>query len=162
MLNLEDLANGNGGWQATTPMPTPRNQFSTVTFQGKIYAIGGQFNHDSQQLDQARVDIFDPETNSWSNGPPLPKGHSHAEGATFVHDNKIWMIGGHTTPMGGSKAQDPDILTLAPGSQWQKVGELPNPLSSPAAGIIDGIMYIGGGAYQGSTVQSKMWMAPVP
>ncbi len=162
VLNLEDLANGNGGWQATTPMPTPRNQFSTVTFQGKIYAIGGQFNHDSQQLDQARVDIFDPETNSWSNGPPLPKGHSHAEGATFVHDNKIWMIGGHTTPMGGSKAQDPDILTLAPGSQWQKVGELPNPLSSPAAGIIDGIMYIGGGAYQGSTVQSKMWMAPVP
>ena len=162
VLNLEDLANGNGGWQATTPMPTPRNQFSTVTFQGKIYAIGGQFNHDSQQLDQARVDIFDPETNSWSNGPPLPKGHSHAEGATFVHDNKIWMIGGHTTPMGGSKAQDPDILTLAPGSQWQKVGELPNPLSSPAASIIDGIMYIGGGAYQGSTVQSKMWMAPVP
>ena len=106
--------------------------------------------------------IFDPETNSWSDGPPLPKGHSHAEGATFVHDNKIWMIGGHTTPMGGSKAQDPDILTLAPGSQWQKVGELPNPLSSPAAGIINGIMYIGGGAYQGSTVQSKMWMAPVP
>lgn len=161
VLNLDELENGNAQWQETTPMPTPRNQFSTVTFQNKIYAIGGQFNHDSQQLDQPRVDIFDPRTNTWSSGPALPKGHSHAEGATFVHDNKIWMIGGHTTPAGGNKSQDPDILTLAPGGQWQKTGELPNPLSSPAAGIINDMLYVAGGAYGGSTVQAKMWAAPV-
>ena len=162
VLKLDEWATGNGQWRSSTPMPTPRNQFSTVIFQNKIYAIGGQFNHDSQQLDQARVDIFDPQTATWSSGPALPKGHSHAEGATFVHDNKIWMIGGHTTPGGGTKAQDPDILTLEPGGQWQKVGELPNPLSSPAAGIIDGMLYVGGGAFGGSTVQAKMWMVPVP
>ncbi|NKB33843.1 MAG: hypothetical protein GKR91_12160 [Pseudomonadales bacterium] len=162
VLNLNDWAMGNAQWQTSTPMPTPRNQFSTVAFQGKIYAIGGQFNHDSQQLDQVRVDIFDPQTESWSSGPPLPRGHSHAEGATLVYDDKIWMIGGHTTPTGGTKSQDPDILTLSAGGQWQKVGELPNSLSSPAAGIIDGVLYVGGGAYGGSTVQAKMWMAPLP
>ena len=162
VLNLDDWTNGAGSWELSTPMPTPRNQFSTIVFQGKIYAIGGQFNHDSQQLDQARVDIFDPVAKTWRNGPPLPKGHSHAEGATFVYANKIWMIGGHTTPEGGSKSQDPDILTLAAGGQWQKVGELPNPLSSPAAGIFNGMLYVAGGAYGGSTVQAKMWMAEVP
>ena len=162
VLDLDEWASGDGQWRSSAPMPTPRNQFSTVTFQGKIYAIGGQFNHDSQQLDQSRVDIFDPQSKSWSEGPALPKGHSHAEGATFIHDNKIWMIGGHTTPAGGTKAQDPDVLTLAPTGHWQKVGELPNPLSSPAAAIINEIIYVAGGAFGGSTVQAKMWMAPVP
>lgn len=161
VLNLDDWKNGTARWTTSTPMPTPRNQFSTVVFQGNIYAIGGQFNHDSQQLDQPEVDIFDPSNNTWSSGPELPKGHSHAEGATFVYANKIWMIGGHTTPAGGSKSQDPDILTLAPGGHWQKLGELPVPLSSPAAGIINETLYVGGGASGGSTVQSKMWMRPI-
>lgn len=162
VLDLNAWKNGNGEWRDAAPMPTPRNQFSTVTFQEKIYAIGGQFNHDSQQLDQARVDIFDPASGNWSSGPALPKGHSHAEGATFIYDNKIWMIGGHTTPAGGTKSQDPDVLNLSPSGRWEKVGELPNPLSSPAAGIIDGVIYVGGGASGGSTVQAQMWMAPVP
>ena len=95
-------------------MPVPRNQFSCVTFDGKIYAIGGQFHHDSEQLDQARVDVYDPASDTWTSGPPLPKGHSHAEGSTFVHDGRIYMAGGHTTAPGESKQVDPDILALVP------------------------------------------------
>ena len=72
------------------------------------------------------------------------------------------MIGGHTTPAGGNKSQDPDILSLARGGQWQKVGELPGPLSSPAAAIIRGKLYVAGGAQGGSVVQSKMWVSPAP
>ena len=96
----------------------------TVVLEGRLYAIGGQFHHDSEQLDQPRTDIYDPVTDAWSSGPDLPKGHSHAEGATFVHDRRIYMVGGHTTPAGGTKSQDPDILRLTPGGQWQNVGEL--------------------------------------
>jgi len=102
-------------------MPVPRNQFSTAVLDGKIYAIGGQFHHDSMQLDQPRTDAYDPQNDSWSSEPDLPKGHSHAEGATFVHDNHIYMLGGHTMPVGGSKSQDPDILRLAVNGQWEKV-----------------------------------------
>ena len=162
VLDMEDWARGSASWFHAAPMPVPRNQFSTVVFDNKIYAIGGQFHHDSEQLDQPRTDIYDPQTDSWSSGPALPKGHSHAEGATFVHDGKIYMIGGHTTPAGGSKSQDPDILSLARGGQWQKVGELPGPLSSPAAAIIRGKLYVAGGAQGGSVVQSKMWVSPAP
>lgn len=162
VLDMEDWARGSASWSHAAPMPVPRNQFSTVVFDNKIYAIGGQFHHDSEQLDQPRTDIYDPQTDSWSSGPTLPKGHSHAEGATFVHDGKIYMIGGHTTPAGGSKSQDPDILSLARGGQWQKVGELPGPLSSPAAAIIGGKLYVAGGAQGGSVVQSKMWVSPAP
>ena len=51
---------------------------------------------------EAAIDVYDPKTDSWSRAPDLPKGHSHAEGGTFVHDGRIYMVGGHTTPKGGT------------------------------------------------------------
>jgi len=161
-LDLENWAQGSATWSESAPMPVPRNQFSTVVFNGRIYAIGGQFHHDSVQLDQPRTDIYNPATNTWTSGPNLPKGHSHAEGATFVHGGNIYMVGGHTTPTGGTKSQDPDILRLTRGGTWQKVGELPGPLSSPAAAIIGDRLYVAGGAAGGSTVQSGMWVSSAP
>ncbi len=162
VLDLDEWAQGSARWRNAAPMPEPRNQFSCVAFDGKIYAIGGQFHHDSMQLDQARVDIYDPETDSWSNGPPLPKGHSHAEAGTFVHDGRIYMVGGHTTKKGESKKIDPDILALAVGGQWELVGKLPMPLSSPAAAIIGGKLYVGGGSPNGRNVQADMWVTIAP
>ena len=162
VLDLEEWAQGRAGWTAAAPMPEPRNQFSCMTFDGKIYAIGGQFHHDSEQLDQARVDIYDPETDTWTSGPPLPKGHSHAEGSTFVHDGRIYLAGGHTTAPGESKQVDPDILALSPDGEWELVGKLPMPLSSPAAAIIDGRFYVAGGSPGRSAVQADMWVGRLP
>lgn len=162
VLDLDAWAEGRAEWQDAAPMPVPRNQFSCVVVGGKIYAIGGQFHHDSMQLDQARVDIYDPVTDSWSSGPSLPKGHSHAEGATFVHSGRIYMAGGHTTAAGASKEVDPDILSLVPGGTWENVGTLPMPLSSPAAAIIEGKFYVAGGSPGRSAVQADMWVSGVP
>jgi len=162
VLDLDQWAEGSARWTSAAPMPEPRNQFSVVTIDGKIYAIGGQFHHDSMQLDQARVDIYDTKTDSWSSGPVLPKGHSHAEGGTFVHAGRIYMVGGHTTPEGGTKSIDPDILALRPGGQWEVVATLPMSLSSPAAAIIGGKLYVAGGSPNGRLVQGNMWVRDTP
>lgn len=162
VLDLDDWAAGSANWQDAAPMPYPRNQFSAVSIGNRIYAIGGQYNHDSQQLDQARVDIYDAETGSWSRGPDLPKGHSHGEAGTFVHEGRIVMVGGHTTPAGGRKSIDPDILVLEPGGEWALLGKLPMPLSSPAAAIIGGKLYAAGGSATGRGAQAKMWVADLP
>ena len=157
-----DLSQKRPKWTNAAPMPSPRNQFGMVTLNGKIYAIAGQFHHDSGQLDQPRVDIYDPKTDSWSSGPALPHGHSHAEGGTFVHDGRIFVVGGHATPEGGKKRIDADILALVPGGQWKLVGKLPMPLSSPAAAIIGGKLYVAGGSPNGGSVQARMWVRSAP
>jgi N-acetylneuraminic acid mutarotase len=158
VMDLDEYAQGGGQWRAeAAPVPLPRNQFSTIQFDGKAYLIGGQFHHDSCQLDQAQVDIYDPATDSWSEGPPLPYGHSHSEGGTFVHQGKIYMVGGHFTPEDGRKRIDPDVLRLEPGGDWEVIGKLPVPLSSPAARIINGTFYVAGGSLDGGSVQPKMW-----
>jgi N-acetylneuraminic acid mutarotase len=162
VLDLDAWEKGDAQWENLAPIPVGRNQFSMMALEGKIYAIGGQFGHDAGQIDQARVDIYDPKTDTWSEGPPLPKGHSHAEGSTFVHDGRIYMAGGHTTPEGGRKEIDPDILALAPGGQWELVGKLPHPLSSPAAAIIQGKFYLAGGYNNEGIVQEKVFMRDAP
>ena len=43
VLDLDEWAQGSAQWTDAAPMPEPRNQFSCVTFEGRIYAIGGQF-----------------------------------------------------------------------------------------------------------------------
>ena len=91
-------------WVEAAPLPLPRNQLSVAVLNDEIYVIGGQLNHDKQQLDQTNVDIYNPTTDSWRAGPDLPYGHSHSEGATFVYNNQIWMIGGHHTPAGKNKS----------------------------------------------------------
>ncbi len=162
VLNLDDWAKGSATWEDAAPIPDARNQFSCVVLNGKIYAIGGQYHHDKAQLDQSRTDIYDPKMDKWSAGPELPKGHSHAEGGTFVYKDTIYMVGGHTTPKGGTKSIDPDILMLKEGGEWELLGKLPYPLSSPAACIIDGKMYVGGGSKNGGSVAIELFVTDVP
>ena len=151
-------ANANPVWIEAAPLPAPRNQFSTAVLNGHIYIIGGELNHDSQQLDQDRVDVYDPETDTWGEGPALPYGHSHSEGATFVDNDRIYIIGGHTTPEGGKKGFCGDVLVLNEGVGWTVPCRLPKPTSSPAAAIIDRKLYVAGGWY-GRVAEDKTWLS---
>ena len=150
-------ATGTAQWTHAAPLPVPRNQHSVAVINERIYIIGGQFNHDSQQLDQARVDIYDPVSDSWSEGPSLPVAHSHSEGATFVHEDRIWMVGGHSTPEGGKKGFCPNVVTLREGEEWEVTCHLPKPTSSPAAAIINDHLYVAGG-WDGRMDEDGTWL----
>ena len=47
-------------------------------------------------------------------------------------------------------------------ARWEVVATLPMPLSSPAAGIIDGKLYVAGGSPGNSAVQADMWVTGAP
>lgn len=151
-------ATGTGEWSSAAPLALPRNQLSVAVLKDKIYVIGGQLNHDKQQLDQTRVDIYDPATDSWQEGPSLPYGHSHSEGATFVHEDRIWMLGGHATPKGGTKGFSDGVLSLVEGGEWELLCRLPKPISSPAAAIIQDQLYVAGG-WDGRRADDKRWLS---
>lgn len=171
VLDLDESTNGGvkdgAKWEAAAAMPAPRNQFGAITLNGKIYAMGGQFGHDKGQLDQARFDIYDPETDSWSRGEDLPKPHSHAEGSTFLNGGRIFMLGGMTRE-GKRRKIDDQIIALSVDRKWKVLGKLPRPLSSPAACIIGNQLFLAGGSLNGSDPQPGMWVrhikepAPLP
>ena len=158
-LDLDEWTRtGSAEWTAVAPIPLPRNQLSVAVLDDQLYAIGGQLNHDSQQIDQTRVDIYDPSADRWRDGPPLPTAHSHSEGATFVHNGRIWMAGGHNTPEGGTKAMTHDVVTLSEGGDWEITCHLPKAISSPAAAIIDHRLYVAGG-WDRRMDEDKRWLS---
>jgi N-acetylneuraminic acid mutarotase len=98
-LNVDDwLANPSqpAPWKnVLPPMPVKRNHLSTVVLGGKIYAIGGQFDHDCYgAVDKQYAHVYDPATNTWAALPSLPTPRSHTEGSVFAIDGKIYVAGG--------------------------------------------------------------------
>jgi len=81
-------------WQEVTPMPLPRqNMGAALGSDGRIYVIGGFESYVGSTPPQKDVQIYDPRTDRWAEGPPLytPRG-GHTAVAT--PGGKIYVIGG--------------------------------------------------------------------
>ncbi|WPU92661.1 kelch repeat-containing protein [Mucilaginibacter sabulilitoris] len=76
------------------PMPVPRNHINYVVLGGKIYAFGGELKHDCGAINQKYCHVYNPETDTWTQLTDLPKQRSHAEGATFAVDGKVFLVAG--------------------------------------------------------------------
>ena len=157
-----DLTKGaKSKWREAKPMTKGRCHFGTVTMDGKIYVIGGMYHHDRGQADLPLVDIYDPKTDSWTKGKNLPVGHTHAEGATFVHQKRIYFMGGMAR-LGRRRWIDNQITVSTPTGGWKHVASLPRRLSAAAAGVIGDKLYIAGGSLNGARPQPGMWVRTVP
>jgi hypothetical protein len=131
------------------PMPIPRNHLSAVAFGGKIYAFGGQFKHDCDHTDQKYCHAYDPISNKWTRLTDLPAPRSHAEGATFPVDGKLYLVGGQ----GASDAAQNTVLLFTPEANnglgsWATSTQykLPNNYIGISAKVIGGKFIISHGA----------------
>jgi len=144
VLDLEDEDNDRK-WREAKPMSKGRCHFGIVTLDGKIVLIGGRYHHDRRQIDRPLVDVYAPQTDTWSKGKDLPIGHTHLEASTFVSNNRIYFLGG-MAQVGQRRWIDNKITVGTPEGGWKHVAELPRPLSAAAAGIIEGKLYLAGGS----------------
>jgi N-acetylneuraminic acid mutarotase len=84
---LLNLATG-GQWEAVT-QPFERRAFITAAHSGKLYVIGGITPSGAVSTD---VDIFDPETKSWTKGPSLPGPNMRGFApAAAVHNGALYI-----------------------------------------------------------------------
>src|SRR5439155_18396557 len=98
-------------WAVKAPLPAgPRSEEAAVNLNGKIYVIGG---FDGTHA-LARVEIYDPSTNSWTNGTPLP-GPRNGMVAEVIN-GKIYLAGGSdgVNALGDALVFDPNIGTWSP------------------------------------------------
>lgn len=171
-LTLALLATATAGaqeWQKLPDMPVEKWEPGAVVLDGKLYLFAGY----TDGVRSSRLaHVFDPADGSWTRIQDLPSAITHVNlvldgrrvwfAGGFKDDGRIYMAGGHTTAPGESKQVDADILALSPGGEWEVVGTLPMPLSSPAAAIIDGRFYVAGGSPGRSAVQADMWVGRLP
>lgn len=79
-------------WQPIALMPVPGDHLNADALNGKIYITGSEHAHGVSYVQQRDLQIYNPATNSWSLGAPLPTGSSHNR--SLVYGGRIWVFGG--------------------------------------------------------------------
>jgi N-acetylneuraminic acid mutarotase len=149
LSTVEEYDPVTDNWATKTSMPTKRLGLGTSAVDGKIYAIGGMTsgsNFWSGMLDT--VEIYDPETDSWSTGSSMPTKRCWF--STSVVDGKIYVIGGILVTkevLSTVQVYDPATDT------WTPKTSMPTARAGHAAAVVNGIIYvIGGGTHNGQPV----------
>ncbi len=106
-----DLSKKEPQWESI-PQPFIRRALTTVAHHGKMYVVGGLNSDDDIELS---VNIFDPVTRTWKEGPDLPGPTRNGfSPATCTEGNRLYASPG-----------DRNIYRLASDdASWESVGRI--------------------------------------
>src|SRR5579871_3873907 len=85
---VSSLSEAAGNWVQKAPLPTPRNEGSLATVEGKIYVLGGSIN----RVSVPHVEEYDPAADKWTMRMPMIRGLDHM--GTAVVNGHIITVGG--------------------------------------------------------------------
>ena len=135
---------GDDQWRSVADLPEPLHHANAAVVGGKIYVAGfltGPFVADG------RMFIYDPETDAWAAGPPMPTGTERGAAGVAVLAGKIYVAGGLRFGAVG------DFSVYEPVAEaWELLPDLPAPRDHLVAGGIDGVIYVAGG--RGGTISA--------
>lgn len=143
-------------WQTLANLPTQRNHLGAATIGGKIYVIGGRFGagFESEQTD--RIEIFDPATNRWTTGAPMP----HPRGGINVAEAHgcLHVFGGEGDDDSPSGVHpDHDVYNPVTNT-WSSLAPMPTPVHGVTGAVFaNGLIYLpGGGTMEGGSSGSTV------
>jgi N-acetylneuraminic acid mutarotase len=135
---------GGTTWKPAAPLPEPRGQLGGVAVGGFIYAIGGQFGHDSSPEDVDRVHRYDPATDAWTKVASLPYPRSHFEPGTFVWNGRIVIVGGRNNR---KRRIVTEVTMYDPVPDvWLALPPLAKGLLAPASAVLGGQVVVTNGS----------------
>jgi hypothetical protein len=135
-------------WTTGAPLPEPRvGATAKRGSDGRIYVFGGRRGPAATATVTAQVDIYDPATDSWSAGAPLPAARTHLASAATDNRRTLIVLGGSTATSGvntGPYYSDVYAYSVA-ANRWVTLPALPSVRTLPAAAITGGRLVVTGG-----------------
>ncbi|OGU55362.1 MAG: hypothetical protein A2V66_04095 [Ignavibacteria bacterium RBG_13_36_8] len=130
-------------WTQKTSMPTARGAGGAVTYNGKIYLIGGRSIH--PDINYNTVEAYDPVNDTWETLSPMPIPCLHS-GYALIGD-LIYVIAGRQLDANGSETINiSEMQVYSPADdEWQLLTDLPRQSSGLAAASLNGKLYAMGG-----------------
>ena len=127
-------------WQRASDCPVARFEAGGILFKGELWVLGG-FVTESLEVSR-RVDIYDPERDSWRRGPNLPGAETHF--GIVADGDELLVFGGLDKMMGGGPTAA--VWRLPSGSmEWKAESALPAQRAAFAWAMIGDKLYIAGG-----------------
>jgi non-specific serine/threonine protein kinase len=124
-------------------IPTPREHLAGFAYGGELWAIGGRALSLATAMDV--VEIYDPRTDTWREGPRL--GHTHGGFAAAVLEDDV--AGDLAIAVGGEqpdRALDVVEVLALPDGRWETIEPVPTPRHGHAMAAAAGRAWVIGGA----------------
>lgn len=121
-----------GTWTSLAPMPQPRTEHNVVAHGDKVYVAAGIFDGTAP----TELFIYDPASDSWSQGAPLPAGRHHA--ALAAHDGALYLTGGYPDVAGAWVPIDAMFIYDIGSDIWTAGPTMPEPRGAHAVAVTDG------------------------
>lgn len=124
-------------WETLPDAPFARLEMAVAAHDGLIWLAGGLSALGDALTD---VDVYDPATGDWSDGPTLPTPIHHA--ALVSDGESLLLVGGY---IGSDFNLPTDVVLALSGDTWEAVASLPEARAAGAAAW-DGarVVYAGG------------------
>lgn len=135
-------------WKRGEDIPQPRGGYFAAWQNGGLWLAGGSYWKDGKKLWTDEASFYDPKTNKWSAGKPLPKAFGY--GVTAVVGKDIFLLGGADSDGQPNRA----IFRFRKGS-WENVGESPAAFIYPAYATVGKKIYIFGGSSSSTDVAAS-------
>ncbi len=146
----------NDTWKALAPLPVRRGSTLAAVVNGKIYVIGGNTTNpgtsdvavfaNRPSRDLGLNEMYDPETNKWTDRAPMPTARNHMYGGTV--NGKVYAIGGRLGSAFIGAASNTDVVEeYDPATdQWGAPKmKMPTARSGGGWAIHNGKIYVAGG-----------------
>jgi len=143
-------------WTRLPDLPTQRNHLAAVAINGKLYVAGGRFGGGFQSDVTDHLEIYDPATNQWSAGAPMPLARGGINGVVANGCFHIWGGEGNKNDPSGLFTGH-DVYNPATNA-WKSLGPMPIPVHGvTGSAFLNGLIYLpGGGTEQGGNSGSTL------
>jgi YVTN family beta-propeller protein len=130
-------------WTAKAPMPLAIASAASGVIGGRLYVAGGNLDAPSYATLNT-LEVYDPATDTWTTKAPLPAARSGLDGENAVINGLLYVAGGFAqnptqTPVNTLWVYNPLTDT------WTTKAPMPTGRVSPGVGVLNGILYAGGG-----------------
>lgn len=139
-----DLNNIAVGWANLAPLNNAVNHPGGIVYNGKIYIIGGSHYQNEASIPQRTLQVFDEQSNTWTNMADLPFAIDHILSTVIIYGNRIIVLGGQTaynTPGKQVFAYDPAT------NLWSTLNPMRAAKSAGVAAVLNGKVYYTGGNF---------------
>ena len=137
-------------WTQAADMQDPRMVLDVAVAGGKIYALAGMRGRQEGEIGCTRVEVYDPETDTWDYAEDLNIRRKYASASTV--DGKIYILGG-----AGSYCTDlmSEVERYTPAdNRWKMCDVIPKISSALSTAVFNDKIYVTGGSNDGCPAHS--------